>query len=43
MAARDRNAGLLPVHRLGKKIIVRRQDVDEFLEELPQAFAKKNA
>jgi excisionase family DNA binding protein len=37
------DAELLPVHRLGKKIIVRRQDIDVFLKNLPRGFAKKSA
>ena len=37
------DAELLPVHRLGKKIIVRRQDIDSVLKNLPRGFAKKSA
>jgi excisionase family DNA binding protein len=29
---------LLPVRRLGKKIIVKRHDVDRFLDALPRGF-----
>lgn len=35
------NAELLPAYRLGKKIIVRRADIDEFLKKLPRGFAKE--
>jgi excisionase family DNA binding protein len=34
---------LLPAYRLGKKIVVRRADIDEFLKKLPRGFAKQNA
>jgi excisionase family DNA binding protein len=37
------DAELLPVHRLGKKIIIRRADIDAFLQKLPRGFAKKTA
>ena len=33
----------LPARRLGKKIIIRRSDVDEFLRKLPSGFDKKTA
>jgi excisionase family DNA binding protein len=29
------NAGLLPSHKLGRRVIVRRDDVDKFLKRLP--------
>jgi excisionase family DNA binding protein len=35
------DADLLPAHRLGKRVIVKRADVDEFLKKLPRGFAKK--
>jgi excisionase family DNA binding protein len=34
--------GLLPARRLGKKIVVRRSDVDDFLRKLPSGFNKKS-
>jgi excisionase family DNA binding protein len=37
------DAELLPAHRLGKKVMVRRLDVDEFLKKLPSGFGKKSA
>jgi excisionase family DNA binding protein len=36
-------AGLLPARRLGKKIAVRRPDVDGFLTRLPSGTSKKAA
>jgi excisionase family DNA binding protein len=36
-------AEMLPARRLGKKIVVRRADVDEFLKKLPSGFNKKSA
>jgi excisionase family DNA binding protein len=36
-------ADMLPARRLGKKIVVRRVDVDEFLKKLPSGFNKKSA
>lgn len=36
------NAELLPARRLGKKIMVRRPDVDDFLRKLPPGLGKKN-
>jgi excisionase family DNA binding protein len=35
------DAELLPVRRLGKKIVVRRPDVDSFLQKLPSGLAKR--
>jgi hypothetical protein len=35
------DAELLPARRLGKKIVVRRPDVDEFLKKLPSGFSKE--
>ena len=32
---------LLPVRRLGKKIMIRRPDVDDFLKKLPSGINKK--
>ncbi|MGJ4939287.1 helix-turn-helix domain-containing protein [Bradyrhizobium sp. HKCCYLS1011] len=37
------DAGLLPAHRLGKKVVVRRQDVDDFLKRLPSGLRKRNS
>jgi excisionase family DNA binding protein len=37
------HAGLLPSRRLGKKIIIRRADVDEFLQKLPSGMDKNSA
>jgi len=37
------DAELLPARRLGKKIVVRRTDVDEFLKKLPSGTSKKSA
>jgi excisionase family DNA binding protein len=36
------NTGLLPSRRLGKKIIIRRVDVDNFLKGLPTDSLKRN-
>jgi hypothetical protein len=36
------DAEMLPARRLGKKIVVRRPDVDEFLKKLPSGFSKKS-
>jgi excisionase family DNA binding protein len=35
-------AEMLPARRLGKKIVVRRADVDTFLTKLPSGFKKKS-
>ena len=37
------DAEMLPARRLGKKIVVRRPDVDEFLKKLPSSLSKKSA
>jgi excisionase family DNA binding protein len=37
------DAEMLPARRLGKKIVVRRPDVDEFLKKLPSGLSKKSA
>lgn len=37
------DAELLPARRLGKKIVVRRPDVDVFLKKLPSGLGKKSA
>ena len=37
------DAELLPAHRLGKRVILKRADVDEFLRKLPRGFAKKKS
>jgi excisionase family DNA binding protein len=36
------DAELLPARRLGKKIVVRRADVDEFLKQLPTGLSKRS-